>query len=160
MENLAHRLCTLSIIDGDRLCTFTHYCGDGVEGKASAVKRARREAAERGIPMGKVERVVAWRSGWEIEAWKAGEAVTARTTAERDAYRAALTRHGGSITEAARELGVTRVNASLGVDRLGLRPWLDDTYPGRNPATVGRKGDRRRPKQAAGRNDSDEKKTG
>lgn len=64
--------------------------------------------------------------------------------AERDAYRDALTRHGGSITEAARELGVDRKTASRAVERLDLRAWLDEAYPHRDPATVGRRGDRRR----------------
>lgn len=65
-------------------------------------------------------------------------------TAERDAYRDALTRHRGSITDAARELDVSRVTASRAVDRLGLRAWLDATYPHRDPATVGRRGDSRK----------------
>lgn len=65
-------------------------------------------------------------------------------TAEREAYRAALARHGGSITDAARELDVSRVTASRAVERLGLRGWLDATWPHRDPATKGRKGERRR----------------
>lgn len=64
--------------------------------------------------------------------------------AERDAYRDALTRHRGGITEAARELDVSRVTASRAVERLGLRAWLDDAYPHRDPATVGRRGDTRK----------------
>lgn len=64
-------------------------------------------------------------------------------TAERDAYRDALTRHRGSITEAARELAVGRVTASRAVERLGLRAWLDEAYPHRNPATLGRLGETR-----------------
>jgi DNA-binding NtrC family response regulator len=65
-------------------------------------------------------------------------------TAERDAYRAALERGNGSITEAARELDVARVTASRAVDRLGLRAWLDERWPHRDPATVGRRGDTRK----------------
>lgn len=64
--------------------------------------------------------------------------------AEREAYRDALTRHGGSITAATRELAVSRVTASRAVERLGLRAWLDETYPHRDPATVGRRGDTRK----------------
>lgn len=65
-------------------------------------------------------------------------------TAEREAYRDALQRHDGSITEAARELGVERKTASRAVERLGLRAWLDAAYPHRDPATVGRRGDTRK----------------
>lgn len=69
--------------------------------------------------------------------------------AERDAYRGALVRHGGSIKAAASELGVDRKTASRAVERLGLRAWLDATYPHRDPATVGRRGDVRRGATAA-----------
>jgi len=68
--------------------------------------------------------------------------------AERDAYRAALTRAAGSITEAARELGVARSTASRAIERLGLRAWLDEAYPHRDPATVGRRGESRRSRLA------------
>jgi len=70
------------------------------------------------------------------------------TTAERDAYRAALARAAGSITNAARELGVARVTASRAIERLGLRTWLDETNPHRDPATVGRRGESRRSRLA------------
>ena len=66
------------------------------------------------------------------------------TIAERCAYRSALARAAGSITNAALELGVGRVTASRAVDRLGLRAWLDEAYPHRDPATPGRRGESRR----------------
>jgi len=63
---------------------------------------------------------------------------------EGDAYRVALERAGGNITQAAQELGVSRVTASTAVKRLGLRAWLNDAHRYRDPATVGRRGESRR----------------
>jgi len=69
--------------------------------------------------------------------------------AEREAYRDALERHGGVIEKAAAELGVHRVTASRAVERLGLRAWLDARWPLRDPATVGRRGERRKGHESA-----------
>lgn len=64
--------------------------------------------------------------------------------ATRRTYRSVLTKHNGSIGEAARDLDVSHDTVSRNLDRLGLRAWLDKTYPHRDPATKGRKGDVRK----------------
>lgn len=59
-------------------------------------------------------------------------------------YKDLLTKHDGNITETAAELGVARETVSRTVEHLGLRAWLNERWPHRDPATKGRKGERRK----------------
>lgn len=68
----------------------------------------------------------------------------AMNAARVNTYKRVLIEHGGVIRDAAPELGLSREALSRSIDQMGLRPWLDATWPHRDPATKGRKGNRRR----------------
>jgi transcriptional regulator with PAS, ATPase and Fis domain len=49
---------------------------------------------------------------------------SARLDCERRTVAAALARHGGRRSAAARELGLTRQGLAKAIRRLGIEPWL------------------------------------